>query len=319
VETEAGSQNLTYDHLVYALGSAVESDSVPGVSQYAYSMTPQGPRSAETLREVLPALAKTGGRVVVAGGGLTGIECAAQIKGVYPALQVSIVTEGDCGVFPSRDVQDYMRDSLRRQDVQVYENRQVTALTAHELRLADGSAMPYDVCVWAAGFHGLPLAAEAGIATNERGRILVDPYLRSVSFPDIFAVGDAALPTGPIGAPPRMSAVFALTTGAHVGDNLSRTINGKPQKPFGFSTFGQAVALGPDNAIGFNTFPNDRPVWPRFRGKFAANLRSFFASLLMFLFVMERRVPGSFFWFGKNRHVPVSAASPLKAKSQQTA
>jgi NADH dehydrogenase len=47
---------LTYDYLVYALGSMTDRHSVPGVAEYAYSLSARGPFSAEALRETLPEI-----------------------------------------------------------------------------------------------------------------------------------------------------------------------------------------------------------------------------------------------------------------------
>src|SRR5258708_17171267 len=46
VQTQSGQQHLAYDYLVYALGSTMDRNSVPGVSDYAYTFIPQGLRSA---------------------------------------------------------------------------------------------------------------------------------------------------------------------------------------------------------------------------------------------------------------------------------
>ena len=43
-------QQLTYDYLVYALGSTTERASVPGVNEYAYTLAATGPMSAAALR-----------------------------------------------------------------------------------------------------------------------------------------------------------------------------------------------------------------------------------------------------------------------------
>src|SRR5438105_10349501 len=82
VQTETGTQHLHYDKLPYALGSTTDRDSVPGVRDYAYTFAPTGPLSAAELREHLPALNETGGRLVVCGGGATGIEAAAEFAGI---------------------------------------------------------------------------------------------------------------------------------------------------------------------------------------------------------------------------------------------
>src|SRR6266699_5327834 len=85
---------LAYDYLVYALGSMTDRHSVPGVAEYAYSLSARGPFSAAALRETLPAIAASGGQLVVCGGGATGIETAAQVASVYPQSKGSLVTRG---------------------------------------------------------------------------------------------------------------------------------------------------------------------------------------------------------------------------------
>lgn len=52
--------------------------------------------------------------------------------------------------------------------------------------------MPARTVVWAAGFRVPDLAREAGFAVDERDRMLVDAALRSMSHPEVYAIGDAA-------------------------------------------------------------------------------------------------------------------------------
>jgi NADH dehydrogenase FAD-containing subunit len=66
---------LRYDTLVYALGSVADTEAVPGVDEFAYALN--SAQDATLLAEQLDRLAN--GTVVVAGGGLTGVESAAEI------------------------------------------------------------------------------------------------------------------------------------------------------------------------------------------------------------------------------------------------
>jgi NADH dehydrogenase FAD-containing subunit len=324
VQTPSGEQSVSYTYLIYALGSAIDQDSIPGVREYAYVLNSTGARSVEKLRATLPQLAQGHGHVVVCGGGPTGIEAAAQIKGVYPDLRVSLVTANVCGAFAQPAIQTYMREAIARRGVAIKDHATVKAVTEHTIGLADGQSMPFDLCLWAGGFRAGALAAEMGLALSKDGRIHVDPCLRTTSHPNIYVVGDAAYPVEPdgtpayIGAPPRMSALYALITGAHVADNLYRLLQHKSQKPLGFSTWGQAIALGPDDAVGFATFPNDHPVGPIYHGKLAYNIRAFFVWFLKLSLELERRWPGFFFWMGKGRYSKRHAVAPLNTKVQQT-
>ena len=115
---------------------------------------------------------------------------------------------------------------------------------------------------------------------NERNQIVVDPFLRSISHPEIYAIGDAAHPREDPGAPVRMSAVTATIMGAHGADCLSAVLRGKSPRPFSFAYLGQGIALGRHNAIGFNNYPDDKPIPPYFTGWLGYQFREGFVRFL---------------------------------------
>jgi NADH dehydrogenase FAD-containing subunit len=163
-------------------------------------------------------------------------------------------------------------------------------------------ALPADVVVWAGGFAASPLAKDAGICVNARNQIVADPFLRSVTQPEIFSAGDMAAPLEEPGAPMRMSLFTALVSGAQTADNIVAAIKGKEPQPFSFAWYGQAIALGPNDAAGFATYPADTPVGPVYRGRTAVALRRFFVWYLKAALELERRFPGFFFWNGRGRY-----------------
>ncbi len=301
VETPGGIQHLSYDKLLYALGSLTDRDSVPGVSRYAYTLTAMGLLSAAEMRERLPGLNEQGGRLVVCGGGATGIESAAEFASTYPALKVKLFTRGKFGEFLGTAVASYMRKSLEGMGVTIYDNTLVNEVRPDEVDTSAGT-FGYDLCLWTGGFVAPPLAGEAGLAVNERGQILIDPYMRSVSHPDIFAVGDAAYPVEEPGAKVRMSAVTALMMGAHGADCLSALLQGQNLRPFSFAYIGQGIALGRHDAIGFSKTPDDHARPPYFTGRAGYAIRRSLLPFITALPGIERRWPGFFFWAGKGRY-----------------
>jgi NADH dehydrogenase FAD-containing subunit len=296
------SHSLPYDYLVYALGSVTERERVPGVSAYTYTLAPSGPLSAATLREALPALAARAGRVIVCGGGATGIETAAEFASTYPRLKVQLVTQGAFGIFLGEGVAAYMWRSLERLGVTITDQTTIAEVRADGVRTSDGREYPCDVCVWAGGFTAPSLAGDTGLAVNERDQVVVDPYLRSLSHPDIFAIGDAAHPQVDPGVPVRMSAFTAAIMGAHGADVLSAMLRGRAPRPLSFAYFGQGIALGRGNAIGFNNYPDDRPHRPYFTGWLGYQVRECFVRYLGSSPRRELRLPGSFIWVGKGRY-----------------
>jgi hypothetical protein len=99
-----------------------------------------------------------------------------------------------------------------------------------------------------------------------------------------------------------MSAFTACILGAHGADSLSAAIAGKTPRPLSFAYVGQGIALGRNNAIGFNSYPDDRAKRPYFTGRLAYQIRDGFVRYLAAVPQLERRWPGSFVWLGKRRY-----------------
>jgi NADH dehydrogenase FAD-containing subunit len=296
-------QELTYDYLVYALGSMTDRQGVPGVAQYAYSLSARGPFSATALRETLPELGARGGQVVVCGGGATGIETAAQVASVYPQIKVSLVTHGSLALSWDKSVADAIRRRLVSLRVEIVEQSDVRAVRAHSVVLDHGRELACSLCIWTAGFVVPPLARDAGLPVNERDQMLVDPFLRSVSHQEIYAIGDAASPVEDPGvAHVRMSAFTASIMGAHAADCLSAILKGQTPKPLSFAYLAQAIALGRHNAIFFLLSPDDQPRQPYITGWLGSLVRVAVVNFVVTATLAQHRFPGAFAWLGKGRY-----------------
>lgn len=171
------SQPMAYDFLVYATGSQADLDSVPGVAEHAYFVATFD--QATRLRDRLVAAHS----VTVVGGGLSGVETAAELAASRPHLKVRLVTEGALGHALSRRGQQHLQRALSRLDVEVRENARVAQVRADGVVLADDQHLHADTVVWTAGFRVSPLARDAGFTVDDRGRMVVDETSRSVSHP----------------------------------------------------------------------------------------------------------------------------------------
>jgi NADH dehydrogenase FAD-containing subunit len=302
IATPTTSREIRFDRAIYALGSLADLETIPGVREFAYRLDPgDDPLSVAGLRRVLHLRGSAGCRVVVVGGNETAIEAAGEIKTQWPSVDVVMMARGHCGAFKGPRVEFALRAQLDRLGVRIVDDTTVVEVRADAVVAAGGELMPCDVCVWCGGLRASPIAARAGLATDRHGRIFTDPMLRSISHPHIFAVGDAAHPLAPTGAPYRLSAFAALVTGAYVADVLND--EGSAQhRPFSFSTFGQGVAVG-RYGVGFDAFPDDLQRFFVIRGRTGHYTRNFFVWLVANLLKLERKFPGlfSFVWFGQRR------------------
>src|SRR5690606_54976 len=105
---------------------------------------------------------------------------------------VSLISTGEPGAMMGARARAHLDRALDRLGITRRIGTPVAKVLPDAIELADGELLPADLTLWTAGVRVAGLAAESGIATDERGLVLVDPTLRSVSHPEIYAIGDAA-------------------------------------------------------------------------------------------------------------------------------
>jgi NADH dehydrogenase FAD-containing subunit len=296
----ASDREIVFDEAIYALGSRVDAESVPGVAEHAYRLeAAEGPRSPSALRARLRENGDRRIRVVTVGGAETAVEVAGEIKTAWPNVEMTMISRLRCGDFKGNRVEAAIRAELARLGVNMIDGETVTEVGPAEI-VTGGQSFPFDICVWSGGLRSPSIARDAGIATDPRGRIWVDPNLRSVSHAHIIAVGDAAHPIAPTGAPYRMSAFAAISTGAYAADTILAGAAKRQLDPFSFSTFGQGIAIG-RGGVGFPSYPDDQQRWFILTGGTARKVRNFFVWFISYALKLERKMPGFFFWPGRRR------------------
>ncbi|KAA6217310.1 NAD(P)/FAD-dependent oxidoreductase [Streptomyces filamentosus] len=267
VDGAAGREELAYDSLVYALGSGWDHGGVPGVAEHAHEVS--GRPGALRLRDRLAAL-EAGRTVVVVGGGLTGLEAVTEIAEARPDLDVALVVRGALGDWLSEKGREHLRKVAGRLGITVHEHRSVAAVAADRVTTADGTVLPADVTVWTTGFAVHPLAEATGLELAADGRIAVDATMRSVSHPDVYAVGDAAVTAGPGGEPLRMSCASGVPMAWQAADALAARLAGVevPRVPIRYAQ--QCVSLGRGEGLIQFVTADDRAKEKALTGRFAA-------------------------------------------------
>ncbi|MEU6172445.1 FAD-dependent oxidoreductase [Streptantibioticus parmotrematis] len=232
VFTDTGDA-VAYDTLVYALGSRTAWQDVPGAREHALDVA----RAEEVRRRI--AAAPAHGTVAVVGGGPTGIELAAELAEAHPDLRVELLASGEVGGWLSDAGRRHVLRVLDRLGVRRHEHTRVTAVGPAGLETEAGP-LAADVVVWAASMTPHPLAAESGLTVTGQGQVVVDEYLRSVSHPEVHAIGDAASVTVPGVGTLRMGCATALPMGQYLGKRLLRGDSG----PFSYRYVAQCLSLG---------------------------------------------------------------------------
>ncbi|MBO8184715.1 NAD(P)/FAD-dependent oxidoreductase [Streptomyces spirodelae] len=250
---------LHYDTLVYGLGGVAGTSAVPGVEDHAYTLS--SAQDAELLADRLARLSNGNGSkptVVVAGSGLTGVESAAEIAERHPELNVVLLGRQEPGAAMSPKAKAHVRAALDRLGVRVRVGADVVKVLPDGVELAGGQSIAADAVLWTSGTQISPLAARAGLTVDERGRIVTDAALRSVSHPEVYAIGDAAAIRQGYGVM-HGTCQGGMPTGVHAALSIDRVLKGRRPKPFRFGYYHTPVSLGRGDAVVQFTRPDDSP------------------------------------------------------------
>ncbi|MEZ4659827.1 MAG: FAD-dependent oxidoreductase [Caldilineaceae bacterium] len=288
VQTADGDRSIAYDYMIYAPGSATDMQGVPGVAEFAHDVG-SAPAAAR-LQKALLAAQTHASRVLIVGGGLTGIEAATEIAETYPALQVTLATQSELGDALSYKGARYLRQVFGQLNIHFVEHARVTEVTAAQAQCADGRTLPFDVCVWAGSFRAPALAKASGLPTDSRGRVLIDETLRNPTFPNIYAVGDAAA------APVRMGCVTAMPMAAYAADHLAAQILGQaPVAPFGFKFLVRCISLGRRRGLVQFVEGDDATREKIITGWTAARIKELICRFTVWALHWEKRFPAAIF------------------------
>lgn len=297
----ASGAELTYDYLIYAVGSTGAMPlTVPGATEFAYAIADL--ESAQRLRYALADLPPDA-PVTVIGAGLTGIETASELGA--RGRPVTLVCGGTLGPSLSERGRRSVGKRLRKLGVNVLESVAATQVRWDAVVLSDGVVLPSAATVWTAGFAVPDLAARSGLSTDAVGRLITDETLTSVDDDRIIAAGDA---TAPSGQPLRMSCQAAGPLGAQAADTVLSRLAGRTPEPLNQAFVGQCVSLGRANATFQLARTDDTPVNAVLAGRTAASLKEAICKGTLWAIRREAAKPGSYYWLkGGNRAARLQA------------
>jgi NADH:ubiquinone reductase (H+-translocating) len=285
VEQVGGMRQLSFDYLVHAIGSTVNTATVPGVDVHAFTL--DNPTQAQRMAERLCSL-PANSSVAVCGNGLTGVEAAAEIAESHPHLHVVLVGRTEPASMMGVKARQHLLSTMERLGVELRSGAAVTKVLPDAVELDSGETLAADACLWTTGFWCSPLAGDAGLAVDDRGRVIVDDSLRSISHPAVYAVGDSAAVRQPWGEL-HGTCQSGLPTAIWAADAIAREIAGKTPKRFRFGYIHQPVSLGRHDGVIQFAKPNDTPRRGYLKGKRAVRYKETVSASPPKLYRLSRR------------------------------
>ena len=261
------SEVLDFDYLVVALGSATADFGIPGVAEHALGM--KSVHEALVIRaEVLRRFEDlcrfeddTLFSISVVGGGPTGVEMAGAFAELVRGplkhdqanaaahIKINLIEAGP-RILPmfSEKLSAHGKKDLEKLGVTVHLNTAVKEIGPRKIEMKDGSSLPSEVTIWAAGVKGEPTAAKLNLPLVNT-RIDVQNTLQVKNYPHIFAIGDIAGFIGEDGRMLPMVAPVAMQQGRHVAQQIKSLATGRELKPFKYIDKGSMATIGRHKAI----------------------------------------------------------------------
>lgn len=168
--------------------------------------------------------------MAIVGGGLGGVEVALSLKErLGNQLDLSLICRSQT-IAPtqSKAIQTLLMQELQSRLIWVYLNTEVNSVQENtnsvNLILNSGECsfnLSCNVSLWATQATSPQWIGDSGLKTDDRGFVLVDRTLRSVSHSNIFASGDIAAIQN---SPQPKAGVLAVREGKILGQNLRRSL-----------------------------------------------------------------------------------------------
>jgi len=164
-------------------------------------------------------------RLAILGGGAAGVELALALAGQVPGL--ALFCSGPLLAGQPLGLRLRALGHLRLRGVQVREHCPITRIDQDLLLSGDEPVWQGRRMLLASGATALPWLAQSGLECDAEGFVRIAPSLRSLSHPQIFAVGDCASLPGA-----RKSGVYSVRQGPVLATNLNAALRDKPLRAY---------------------------------------------------------------------------------------
>ncbi|PJZ44183.1 NAD(P)/FAD-dependent oxidoreductase [Leptospira brenneri] len=199
---------------------------------------------------------------VIIGGGPTGVELAGSIAELSHNIirkdfrnidsgmtKVTLIEAGPRLLTAfSEKSSSFTKEKLESRGVEVLTNSPVLDITDTGVVLKDRTIESKTV-IWAAGVEGSDLAKKLPLNKDKANRIIVDENCRTIEFPEVFVIGDAANYSQGLTRPlPGVSPV-AMQQGRYVAKIIDSLEKKKPLSPFQYFDKGNMATIGRTDAV----------------------------------------------------------------------
>jgi NADH dehydrogenase len=260
--------DLEYDVIVLGLGSVSRVLPVPGLAEravgfktvaeaiYLRNQVLSRMDAAESTTD--PAVRRRALAFLFVGGGYAGVEALAELEDLardacryYRTVTRNdmrwVLVEAAGSILPELGgrLGEYALERLRQRGIEVHLLTRLESAEGGRMVLSDGEAFEAETLVWTTGVKANPLLAGLGLPLDDRGRLMVDAYLRVRDVQGAWSAGDcAAVPDVVAGGVSPPTAQHALRQARRLAGNVVAVMRGDDPVPFRYRQLGGLVSLG---------------------------------------------------------------------------
>jgi sulfide:quinone oxidoreductase len=232
------SSDLSYDHLIVALGAEYAPDDIPGLKEHAHHVYDL--ESAVKFRDALETFP---GGIIALGVSRLPFKCPAAPYEAALLLEDHFRKTGKKATFqfftpephpvPAAGpvIAKQVERLLAERGIQYHPKKKLARVEKGKARFDDGEEIAFDL-LFAVPPHKCPgPVVEAGLS-EASGWVPVNPYTLATKFDDVYAVGDVAGVETPHGHMPFLpkAGVFARGQAEVVANNIAVAMTGKGER-----------------------------------------------------------------------------------------
>jgi len=224
---------ISYDVVSFNAGSYVPRLDLPEGIKDIYAVKPIE-KLMEAQKRILALAIEKRITIGIVGGGPSSAEIAGNIwqltRGYGEKKPTVRIFAGNAFMvrFPE-GVRSKVEKSLTGRGIEIMTNGYVQTIEPGKVTLVSGQQYNLDLIFLAMGVKPNPIFEKSGIATGPDGGLLVNRYLQSVEYPDMFGGGDCIYfqdqPLDKVG-------VYAVRQNPVLFQNLMAQLEGEPLLPF---------------------------------------------------------------------------------------
>lgn len=261
---------VRFDYLILALGSTTNYFDIPGLKEAALQLKTfnDSLRIRDTVWNMVTAGGTNGElKIVVCGGGSTGVELASELKTwlrqfekKHHCVSKIQIVEANPSVLFGFDPQVIrtVEERLKKVGVEILPNTMISSVTPAEKKIItrSGNMIDFDILIWTGGVTANPLLKEIPLRMKSGRAEVGGSMICLLQTPDlsfqqkIFAIGDiVCMLDERTGKPVPLVARAAINQAKVAAENIARDIQAKPHLPYKPGSFPYVIPVGGKFAV----------------------------------------------------------------------